>query len=77
MSDPDVRGTSQDAPAEKPSTGCLVSSVSWRRRSSVLDATLPGVPVLEVIVSCETTGKGRKRKRMSVVAGIDAMYEVL
>lgn len=42
-----------------------------------MDATLPGVPVLEVIVSCETTGKGRKRKRMSVVAGIDAMYEVL
>jgi hypothetical protein len=27
-----------DEPAEKPSTGCFVSSASWRRRRSVFDA---------------------------------------
>lgn len=46
----------------------------------MLDATLPGVPVLEVIVSCEITGKGEEEEedecgcgdRCNVRSAVDA-----
>ena len=37
------------APAEKPSTGCFVSSVSWRRRSREFEPELLGVPGFDIV----------------------------
>ena len=63
------------SPAEKPSTGCLVSSASWRRRRRVLEGTLEGVPVRDMV-----RGAGwaeEERSGRAGAAGIDATFREL